>query len=85
MPQAVDVSQVALAREDLLRPLARKAQRLGEGSQQLDDLRDVVVVLTILGARLRIEEVVSGDELENLAGMPSACACPWGGGKLGKN
>ena len=48
--QPRDVAQLAFAVEDLLRPLARDAERLGEGSQQLDDLRNVVVVLAVLGA-----------------------------------
>lgn len=64
--QAVDVAQLALAVEDLLRPLAADAQGLGEGAKQLDDLRDVVVVLAVLGAGLRVEEVVACDELEGL-------------------
>jgi hypothetical protein len=64
--QAVDVAQLALAVEDLLRPLARQAQRLGERAQKLDDLGDVVVVLAVLCARLRVEEVVARDELEDL-------------------
>jgi hypothetical protein len=62
----VDVAQLALAVENLLRPLARQAEGLGERAEQLDDLRDVVVVLAVLGARLRVEEVVAGDELEDL-------------------
>ena len=66
--QAVDVAQLALAVEDLLRPLARQAERLGERPEQLDDLRDVVVVLAVLGARLRVEEVVACDKLEDLCG-----------------
>lgn len=64
--QAVDVTQLALAVEDLLRPLARQAERLGERPQQLDNLRDMVVVLTVLSTRLRIEEVVTSNELEDL-------------------
>lgn len=59
VPEAVDVAELALAVEDLLGPTAREAQRLGEGTQKLDDLRYVVVVLSVLRARLRIEEVVA--------------------------
>jgi hypothetical protein len=66
VPQSVDVAQLALAVEDLGRPLARQAERLGEGAQQLDDLRNVVVVLAVLGAGLRVEEVVARDQLEDL-------------------
>lgn len=68
MAQLGDVAQLALAVEDLLRPLAGEAERLGEGAEQLDDLRDVVVVLAVLGAGLRVEEVVARDELECLEG-----------------
>lgn len=62
----MDVSQFASSVEDFLRPLARLAERLGEGAEELDDLRNVIVVFAVLGPRLRIEEVVTGDKLENL-------------------
>jgi hypothetical protein len=35
-------------------------------AQQLDDLRDMVIVFSVLGAGLRIEEIVPGYQLENL-------------------
>ena len=66
MPQPMDVAQLAFPVEDFLRPLARQAQRLGERAQQLDDLRDVIVVFAVLGARLRIEQIVACNELKNL-------------------
>jgi hypothetical protein len=64
--QAVDVTELALACEDLLRPLARQAEGLRERAEQLDYLRDVVVVFAILGARLGVEEVVAGDQFKGL-------------------
>ena len=66
MPQTVDIAEFALAVEDFLRPFARDAQGFGEGAEELDDLRDVVVVFAVLGAGLRVEEVVAGDEFEDL-------------------
>lgn len=66
MPQPVDVAQLALAVEDLLRPLAGDAEGFGEGAEELDDLRDVVVVFAVFGARLRVEEVVACYEFEDL-------------------
>jgi hypothetical protein len=38
----------------------------GEGAEQLDDLRDVVVVFAVFGAGLGVEEVVACDEFEGL-------------------
>ena len=69
MSQPVDVAQLALAIEDFLRPLARETKRLGKGTEKLDDLRDVVIVFAVLGSRLGIEEIVAGDELEDLRGL----------------
>lgn len=62
----MDVAQLAFAVKDLLRPLPRKAERFGEGTQQFDDLCNVIVVFTVFRARLRIEEVVTRDELKDL-------------------
>jgi hypothetical protein len=64
--QAVDVAELAFAVEDLLRPLAADAERFGKRAEQLDDLCNVVVVLAVLGAGLRVEEIVSCDKLESL-------------------
>ena len=64
--QAVDVAELAFAVEDFLRPFAADAEGFGEGAEELDDLRDVVVVFAVFGAGLRIEEVVACDELEDL-------------------
>lgn len=61
MSQAVDVAEFTFAVEDLLRPLAGDAEVLGKGTEELDDLSDVVVVFAVLGARLRIEKVVACD------------------------
>ena len=68
MPQAVDVPQLALAREDFLGPFPGQAEGAREGAQKLDDLRDVVVVFAVFGARLRVEEVVACYEFEDLCG-----------------
>jgi hypothetical protein len=67
--QAVDVAELAFAVEDLLRPLAADAQRFGKRAQQLDDLCNVVVVLAVLGAGLRVEKIVTCDKLKSLDGV----------------
>jgi hypothetical protein len=59
MAQAMDVAELAFAVEDLLRPFAGHAEGFGEGAEQLDDLRDVVVVFAVFGAGLGVEEVVA--------------------------
>ena len=64
--QTVDVPQLALAVEDFLRPFAGETELAREGTEELDDLGDVVVVFAILGARLWVEEVVTCDEFEDL-------------------
>jgi len=62
----VDVPELALAIEDFLAPFAGDAEVLGESAEQLDDLRDVVVVFAVFRTGLRVEEVVAGDEFEGL-------------------
>ena len=62
----MDVPQVSLSVEDLLRPLAGEAEGLGERPEQFDDLSNMIVVLPILGAGLRVKEVVARDEFKNL-------------------
>jgi len=64
--KAMDVSEFPFAVEDFLRPFSGQAERHGEGAEELDYLGNVIVVLAVLGARLGIEEIVSGYELENL-------------------
>jgi hypothetical protein len=64
--QTVDIAQLALAVEDFLGPFAVGREGLGEGTEQLDDLSDVVVVFAIFGAGLGVEEVVAGYEFEDL-------------------
>jgi hypothetical protein len=51
----MDISELPFPVEDFLRPLAREAQRFWKRPEQLDNLRDVVVVLAVLGPRLRIK------------------------------
>ena len=62
----MDVSEFALAVEDFLGPFAGNGQAAGKGAEEFDDLRNVVVVFAVFGARLRVEEVVAGDEFEDL-------------------
>lgn len=66
MTQAVDVAELTLATEDLLRPFPREAERAGKRTTQLDYLRNVIVVFAVFGAGLGVEEVVSRYELEYL-------------------
>ena len=66
MPQPVDVAQLALAVEDFGRPFSGEAEVAGKGAEELDDLRDMVVVFAVFGAGLGVEEVVAGYELEDL-------------------
>lgn len=75
VPQPVDVPELALAVEDLLRPLPLERERFGKRAEKLDDLRDMVVVLAVLGARLWVEEIVACDELENLPRELEIYAC----------
>ena len=62
----MDVAEFALSVEDFLTPFPGETEGFGEGSEELDDLRDVVVVFAVLGARLGIEEVIARYELEYL-------------------
>ena len=62
----MDVPELAFAVEDLLRPFSGEAEGFGEGAEELDDLRDVVIVFAVFGARLGVEEVVAGYEFEDL-------------------
>ena len=62
----MDIPKLALTTEDLLGPFTGEVEGSRERSEELDNLRYVVVVFPILGAGLRIEEVVACDEFENL-------------------
>ena len=62
----MDVAQFAFAVEDFLAPFARETEGFGEGAEQFDDLRDVVVVFAVFGAGLGVEEVVARYEFEDL-------------------
>lgn len=68
--QAVNVTQLALTVEYLLTPFSRQAERFGECAEQLDDLRDVVVVFAVFCAGLGVEEIVACYQLE---GLPPCC------------
>lgn len=62
----MDVAQLALSVEDLLRPFASHTEGFREGAEELDDLGDVVVVFTVLCAGLWVEEVVACYQFESL-------------------
>ena len=47
VPELVDVPQLALAVEELVRVFAGERDRLGELPEELDDLCDVVVVFAV--------------------------------------
>lgn len=66
MAQTVNVTQLALAVEDFLTPFSGEAERFGEGTEELDDLRDMIVVFAVFCAGLRVEEVITCDQLECL-------------------
>jgi hypothetical protein len=62
----VYISQLAFAVEDFLAPFSGEAEGFRERAQELDNLRDVVVVFAVFGAGLRVEEIVTGYEFEDL-------------------
>jgi hypothetical protein len=64
--KSVDVAKLAFAVEYLLRPFARNTKGFGKGTQKLDDLSDVIIILAIFGAGLRIKEVIASNEFEDL-------------------
>lgn len=81
MSQPMDITQLTLPVEYLLRPLTRQAETLGERAEQLYYLSDVVVIFAVFCAGLRIEEIVAGDELEDLYARTKSGMCRrhWGG------
>lgn len=62
----MDVAQLAFAVEDFLRPFTGQAEGFGEGTEKLDDLRNVIVVFAVFRTGLGIKEVVASDEFEGL-------------------
>ena len=62
----MDVSQFSFAVEDFLGPFSGEGQGAGEGAEEFDDLRNVVVVFAVFGAGLGVEEVVAGYQFEDL-------------------
>ena len=58
--------QLAAAVEEFGGVLAGRRDRLGKVADELDDLGDVVVVLTVLCTGLGVEEVVACDEFKDL-------------------
>ena len=53
--EAVDVAELAFAGEYFLGPFSRHAEGAGEVAEELDDLRDVIVIFAVFGAGLRVE------------------------------
>lgn len=68
----MNVAKFALSRKDLLGPLAGLGEGAREGAEEFNDLGDVVVIFSVFGAGLRVEEVVACDEFENLEKKLSA-------------
>ena len=66
MSQAVNVSELSLSREDLLRPFAVHIKLPWKDAQEFNYLGNMVVVFSVFSTRLRVEEVISCNELENL-------------------
>lgn len=66
MTKPVYVSKFALSIEDLLGPLPRQTEGFWECSQKFDDLGNVIIILAILGAGLRVKQIVTGDQFKNL-------------------
>lgn len=66
MSQSVDVAQLALPVEYLLRPLAGQAERLWKWPKQLYYLGYMIVIFAVFRTGLWIEKVVASNELENL-------------------
>ena len=66
VPQAVNISEFSLARKYFLRPLAVHEKLTRKDAEELNYLCNMVIVLSILGTRLRVKEVVSGNQFEDL-------------------
>ena len=66
-PQLVDVPQLAAFGEELARVLAAHGDLVGHRAEELDDVRDVVFVARVVLARVRLEQVVAGGQLERHA------------------
>lgn len=64
--QSMDIAQFALPVENLLRPLARQAERLWKWPKQLYYLGYVIVIFAVFRAGLRVEQIVACDKLEYL-------------------
>ena len=55
----MDVSKFALAVKDFLGIFSGQGKRTGEGAEEFNDLRNMVIVFAVFGAGLRVEEVVA--------------------------
>ena len=61
MAKAVNIAKITLPAEDLLGPFARETQITRKWAQKFNDLSNVIIVFAVLGARLRVKEVITGD------------------------
>jgi len=61
MTKAVNVAKFTLATEYFLGPFARETEVTREWTQKLNDLSNVIIVFAVLGARLRVKEVITCD------------------------
>lgn len=69
MSKSMDISELAFPVKDLLRPFAGDTKTLRECTEQLDDLCNVIIVLAVFRAGLRVEQVVACDEFKNLLSL----------------
>lgn len=64
--KSVDVAELAFPVEDFLGPLSGHGKGFGELAEEFDNLGYVVVVFAVFSAGLRVEEIVTCDQLEDL-------------------
>lgn len=62
----MDVAQLAFAREDFLGPFTGEAEASGKGAEKLNDLCNMIVILTVLGTRLWVKEIIPCDQFKYL-------------------
>lgn len=62
----MDVAQLAFAGEDFLGPFTRVADASGKGTEELNDLGNMIVILTVLSTRLWVKEIVPCDQFKYL-------------------
>ena len=55
----MDVAEFAFTVEDFLRPFPGETEGAGKGTEEFDNLSNVIVVFAVFGAGLGIKEVVA--------------------------